>query len=226
MAGRHYNQLGYCDKIDVENYLLLDIDESFDTQIDDWIASAEALVNQYLGYTTASGILLETITDEKVMGRVDTEGNLMVFPTKIPISSVQGLSLIKGTTVLSLDTTDGSGTPKYNIPVESDYILYPNSEFSASGNDTIGGFGNLKNNKFYVNIDYVAGFTEVPADIRQATVNLVADIVQRHTNKEGLESVTQGRVSKRYWSRTDGHSDFYLDAMSLIQKYRIASRWL
>ena len=226
MAGRHYTPLGYCDKTDVENFLLLDIDQTFDEQIDDWIATAEKQANQYMGYTTASGVLMEAITDEKAYGYVDSDMNLMVFPRKTPIDSVTGLDLVKGSDSLSIDLTTGDGSARYDIPTSGDYILYPDYELSITGESIIHSFSNIARTKFFYKLDYRAGYTTVPEEIRQATINLVADIVMRHSNKEGLEGITQGRVTKRYWSRTDGHSDFWLDAMSLLRPYRIASRWL
>jgi hypothetical protein len=52
-------------------------------------------------------------------------------------------------------------------------------------------------------------------------------MIMRHANKEGLESITQGRVSKRWYQRQEGgESDFYKDALTLLKPYRIVSRWL
>jgi len=231
MAGRHYTPLGYCDKTDIENFLLLTIDSSFNEQIDDWITTAEKQVNKYLGYTTASGILNEQIVDETAISHVDSEGNLLVFPRKVPINSISAIDLIKGTDVVTLTLTNDADTAKYNIPTTADYILYPGYELSITGTSIIKSFMDLKFLKFFSRIDYIAGYTEVPADIRQATVNLVADIVMRHTNKEALESITQGRVSKRWFSRWEasgqpGKSDFVLDAEKLLNPYRILSQWV
>lgn len=218
-----YTTIGYCDEQEVENYLLLDIDESFADQINDWIATAESQVNKFLGYTTASGVLAETIVGETSYGLVDTDGNLMIFPQKVPIHSIQGISLKLGADSFDVDIESG-GIAKYNIPNGSDHILFPSSEISGTG--TLTSFYGLRQTKFFTDLDYVGGYMQIPADIKQATINLVADIVMRHTNKEGLESITQGRVTKRFWARTDGHSDFYLDAMELLKPYRIASRWI
>jgi len=227
MAGRHNEVLlGYCDKTDLENFLLLTIDSSFDSQINSWIAAAEKHINNYLGYTTASGVLREAITGEMAISRIDSEGNLMIFPRKIPIESVSKIELWKGTDSIELDLVDDEGTNRYNIPTSADYILYPGYELSITGTSIISSFMDIKYTKFFSKIDYIAGYSEVPYDIRQATVNLVADMIMRHANKEGLESITQGRVSKRWYQRQEGESDFYKDALTLLKPYRIASRWL
>ncbi|MHA1842387.1 MAG: hypothetical protein ACTSYW_10475 [Candidatus Heimdallarchaeota archaeon] len=229
MAGRHYTPLGYCDKTDIENFLLLDIDSSFNQQIDDWIATAEKQVNLYTGYTTSSGVLREEITGEMAVSHIDEEGNLMIFPRKIPIVSVSKIELWKGTDSLSLDLTDDDGDTKYNIPTTADYILYPSYELSVTGTSLIKDFFDVKFTKFFTKIDYIAGYATVPEPIRQATVNLVADIIMRHANKEGLEAITQGRISKRWFARRgkySGKSDFVLDAEELMRPYKIASQWL
>ena len=217
--------MGYCDETDIENFLLLTIDSSFDTQIEDWIVVAEKQVNKYLGYTTTSGVWAEAITAEKAKGKVNGEGDLIVFPNKIPIISVSGIDLVKGTSSITLSLTNSAGTPRYDIPMENDRIYYPNQEFSLTGTSTIGSFFNIKYQTFFTKLTYIAGYTSIPADIRMATVNLVADIVMRHSNKEALRSMTQGRISKSWMSR-EGMSDFYLDAINYLSPYRVTSQWL
>ncbi len=40
--------LGYTSKNDIERYMLVDIDGSYDTQIEAWIESVEAMINDLL----------------------------------------------------------------------------------------------------------------------------------------------------------------------------------
>jgi len=226
MTGRNNEiVLGYCNEVDVENFLLMDIDDSFSPQLQSWIASAEAIINGYLGYTTTSGILTEKIVGEKIPIRVTPEGDLIIFPRKIPIVSVEAISLVKGRSSINLTLTTG-GEDKFDIPATADWIQYPGYELSMTGGTSImTSFNDIKGSNGFVKIDYTAGFDTVPYDIRQATVNMVSDMVMRHTNKEGLASITQGRVSKR-WETKDGQSDFVKDAYELLSSYRIASQWL
>jgi hypothetical protein len=224
-TGRHNEIiLGYCDEVDIENFLLLDIDDTFSPQLQSWIAAAEAQVNRYLGYTTTSGILKETIVDEKIPIRVSTNGDLMIFPRKNPIDSVQSIELCKGSESISL-TLSNNGIDKYDIPASNDYIQFSGTDFALNGNILITDFWSVKSSNGFIKLSYTAGFDQVPADIRQATVNIVSDMVMRHSNKEGLVSITQGRVSKR-WSERDGISDFVNDAFELLKPYRLASRWI
>lgn len=222
-----YTPLGYCDESDIENFLLLDIDNSFSTQISTWIASAEKWVNNYLGYTTASGVLLEEFTNVvEDTATVDTEGNLVIFPRKTPLQSITSVSLIKGTDSLALTLTDNNGNNKYQIPQDRDMFVYPGVELAFSGSSIIQSFFDIKYTKFYAQMSYIAGYSTIPADIHLATVNVTSDFIMRYMNKEGLQSVSQGAISKSWFQRTGGESDFIQDAKNLLNPYRIATIWI
>lgn len=219
-----YTPLGYCTEEDIENFLLLDIDSSFSSQVSTWITSAEKWINNYCGYTTASGLLRESIADEIVPGRIDSDLNLVVFPRKTPIVSVSAIALIKGTSSVTLGLTSGS-TNRYNIPTTADYIYYPQAELSISGASIISSFAELKGQRFFCQTSYIAGYNPLPADVHLATVNIVADYIMRHANKEGLQSITQGRVAKTWYQRKGGESDFVQDAKLLLAPYRMGAHW-
>jgi len=219
-----YTPIGYCTETDVENFLLLDIDNTFSPQITDWIAAAEQTVNQYTGYNFPKGMLSESITNEVVDGHIDDDLNLLWFPRKAPIQSISKLELIKGTATIDITLTTGEGTPKYNIPSSADRLYYPNWELAITGS-IIRNFAQLKAQRFFIRTAYVGGYTTVPADVRMATVYLVADIVTRQYNKENLEMMSQGRVMKR-WRERDGRSEYYKDAITILNNYRMAHRWI
>ncbi len=222
----NYTALGYCTETDIENYLLLTIDSSFANQITDWIAAGEQWVNRYLGYTTNSGILMEEFTNEvSQTAFVDDDLNLVIHPRKAPISSVSALSIVKGTTSLALSLTS-SGTNRYQLPEPKHRFVMPSSELSLTGSSIINSFGELKHMKFFAQMSYIAGYSAVPADIRMATTMIVSDFVMRHANKEGLQSLTQGRVTKSWFERQSGTSDFFEDAKSLLNPYRLAANWI
>lgn len=219
--------LGYCDESDIQNFLMLDIDNSFSTQISTWIASAEKWVNNYLGYTTASGIFREEFTNVvEDTATIDSEGNLVIFPRKTPLVSVSSISLIKGTDTLDLDLADDGGNTRYNIPADRDMIVYSGEELSFSGAATLDSFFDLRYTKFYVKMSYIGGYESIPADIHMATVNVASDYIMRQANKEGLESVSQGGISKRWFQRKGGESDFIEDAKVLLAPYRISTIWI
>lgn len=222
----NYTALGYCTEIDIENFLLLDINDTFSDQITDWIAAAETRVNKFLGYPVDTGILEENIVGEKVKGVVTTDGDFQIFPNKLPVTTVSGITIKKGTSSISLELTNDAGADRYDINYDENYILIAGDEIAFDGNSILRSFYDLRSKKFFVKLDYKAGYTTVPADIRLATVNLVADTIMRQANKDGLEMITQGKVTKKWQRRQDGKSDFELDAEKLLIPYRISSRWL
>ena len=219
------SDLGYATEVDLENLLLVDIDASFSSQIDTWISSSEVSVNNFLGYTTASGIWNESVVDEKSESRVDGDLNLVLHPRKRPINSVSAISIIRGSESTSLDLTDADGNSRYIIPASDRVIIYPSSEMSSTGTITLTSFSNIKFSRYFTKISYIGGYTSVPEPIKLATTLYLADTFMRQANKEGLASVTQGRLTKRWSETKDGESGFIKSAKQLLMPYRISSNW-
>ena len=230
-------KLGYCTEVDIENFLLTDINSSFSDQVDNWIVEAEDYVNEYLGYTTASGIWLERIKEEvNQSAKVDSGMNLVIYPRKRPVTAIEKIELIKGTLSLSLILTNGTRTDvdgatvtnyRYQLTPRGDKIIYPQREISTDGGTlVIGGFHQLRGADFFSRITYTAGYTNIPGPINLATTMLVADTILRQENKNGLQVLTQGRITKEWVPRKGGESDLLLDANKKLDPYRITSKWL
>ena len=229
--------LGYVTKQDLENFLLTDIDSSFDDQIDNWIVAAEDQVNRFLGYTTASGIWNEAVVEEvSETAIVDSNNDLVIYPRKRPINTVERIDLVKGTSYLTLNLSNGTRVNsvgdtvtnyRYHLPEPSNKIIYPEAELSTNGGTlAIGGFSSLKYSRFLSRITYHAGYTEIPGPINMATAMLASDLILRQDNKNGLQLITQGRITKEWFQRKGGESDLALDAEKLLLPYRITSRWM
>ncbi len=221
------SDLGYTNEVSLENLLLVDIAASFSGQIDTWISAAELWVNSYLGYTTASGLWNEQITGEISEARVDGDLNLVIHPRKRPINSLSQIQIIKGTASLTLELTSSAGDNRYTIPDPDQVIIYSNRELTIqnTANVFIRNFSEIKFHRCFTKINYIAGYTAIPKDIALATTYVAADTFMRHANKEGLISVTQGRVTKRWQETRDGKSQFILDAENILKDYRITSGW-
>ena len=217
--------LQYASEVDLENFLLVDIDSSFSATIDDWISAAEQEVNNYLGYTTASGILNESIVDEICESRVDGEGNLIIMPRKSPINSVSAIDIVKGSESIVLTLTDGEGNAKYVIPSYKREIIMPSDELDTTASTILSTFDDIKFQKAFTKIDYIAGYTTVPGPIKLATLLFVSDTFMRQANKEGLSSLTQGRITKRWAENKYGESNWTIDAKQKLNHYRLASNW-
>lgn len=222
------SRFSYTTKEQLENLLLISIDASFNTQIDTWISAAERRVNQYTGYTTASGMLMEQITGEVAESRVDGDLNLVIFPRKNPIASVSSLQIKKGSYAITLSLTNSSGDARYAIPDPGNMIVYPNYEVTQTATSAlfIRNFVDIKFSRFFTKLDYIAGYNPLPEDVQYATTLIAADIFMKQSNKEGLVSVTQGRLSKRWSDNKDGKSDFIRDAEYVLANYKLASGWL
>lgn len=228
---------GYAVEQDLENYLLTDINDSFSDQINNWISFAEDVVDDYLGYTTASGILNEAIVEEiSETSKVDSNMNLVIFPRKKPIQSVERIELLKGTNSLSLVLTNGTRTDyngdtvtnyRYQLPEPKHKIVYPQRELSTDGGSfVIGGFSDLRGSQYFTRLTYHAGYTQIPAKINVATAMLASEITLRHQNKEGLQLLQQGRITKEWFQRKGGESDLVIDAFNILSSLRPASNWL
>lgn len=218
--------LNYVGETDLENLLLVDIDSSFSTQIDTWISAAEERVNNYTGYTTASGFWNESITGETSEARVDGDMNLVIHTRKRPINSVSALEIVKGSESTTISLTDGDGNNRYTIPSTNEVLVYPSFELTTSSSVILTKWSDIKYSRFYTKLDYIAGYTTIPGPVKLATTMFTADIFMRQANKEGLVAITQGRVTKRWAETRDGESNFVKEARRLLNPYRIASGWI
>ncbi len=218
--------LEYTSEVDLENLLLVDIDASFSSTIDEWISVAEEEVNNITGYTTASGFWNESVTNEIAESRVDGEGNLIIFPRKRPINSFSQLEIVKGSTAINIDLTNSAGDTRYVIPATNDRLIYPSYELSLTGSTIIRTWSAIKFSRYFTRIDYIGGYTTLPSPVKLATTLFTADTFMRQSNKEGLMSLSQGRVSKRWAPSDDGGSTFTRRAKKLLIPYIIGSHWV
>jgi hypothetical protein len=216
----------YSDISSLENYLLIDIDASFESQVETWISAAEEYVDNYTGYTTASGMWNESIVNELSEARVDGDHSLVIHPRKSPVNSVSAIGINKGTQTITLNLTDGDGVARYILPSHKRVIIYPSNELSTTGSLVLNDFVDIKYSRFYTKISYIAGYTSIPKIVSLATTMISADSVMRQANKEGLTALTQGKLSKRWAERRDGKSEWILDAEEYLKPYRLNSNWV
>ena len=218
--------LNYATGTDLANLLLISVDSTFTAQVDTWISTAEVMVNNYLGFVTASGIWNESVVNETNECRVDGDLNLVIYTRKRPINSVSAINVLKGPVSIALSLTDTEGNTRYTIPVPSNVIVYPNYQLSLTASTILHHFGIIKYSRFYTKVSYIGGYTSVPPPINLATVYFAADILMRQANKEGLSSITQGRITKRWAEEKDGKSNWMRRAEELLNFYRISSGWV
>jgi hypothetical protein len=219
--------LNYASHSDLENLLLVTIDPTFYAQVDTWISAAENYVNQYLGYTTASGLWNEQIVAETLDARVDGDLNLVIFPRKKPVNSVSAISLWRGSSTINLALTNNNGVSRFVETSLNNSIVYPNYELTITGSNVyIRNFAGIKFARWFTRMDYIAGYTSLPPAISLATAMVAADAFMRHANREGLSMIMQGRLQKRWQERRPGQKSIWItDAENILAQYRLTAGW-
>ena len=189
-----------------------------DATVSGFISSASKMVSDYLEYSPYA----EDIVEELKSGMVTTEGDLIIYPNKIPVISVSAIKLAKGSSSgdVSLTLTE-SGNAKYNIDYTKRTIRFPYGELTLQGTPVFTNFFNLRGVQFFTKLSYRGGFevSELPQTIKLATVLFTRDILSRSTNTSGAKRISQGGISLEY-SERDGKSDLVVDAERLLRPYR------
>lgn len=189
------------------------------TTISGMISAASSAVGNYLGYNPVA----EDITDELAVGRVTTDGNLVIFPQKIPIISVSSMSLQNGATSLAIALTNSTGTNKYNIPYHKRSLSYPTYEITLQGTPIFTDFYSLRGRSFYTKLSYRGGFEAyaIPADIQLAVALYVKDLISQTSSSGGATRISQGGISLDFGApEKTGKSSLILQAERLLNPYR------
>lgn len=207
--------LGYTTRSKVEKYLNRTFSEVDTTEFNDYISQAETYVNNYLGYnaqTTSSGILQESITREKSVGKIDQFGNLVIDlmhpPIAFDVNNNPMVSLLEfnlGGIRIPLQLTDGS-TNSMNTLIEVSEnrrkVYYPSLYFYPAISTVTPtakmNLYNLRDVRFWVDISYIGGYSTVPGDITSATNILVANLILNRDNPNFAQSYTQGSFTVNY----------------------------
>lgn len=205
---------------DFRNYAPeVDLSQYTEPTISGMISQASAMVEDFLEYTP----VLETITDESKKGMVTTDGDLLIFPNKIPVRSVSSIGIYKGTTVVSITLTDGAGNARYNIDYTGRNVRVPWGEVAITGNPVFNNFFQLRGLEFYTKMTYQGGWamSELPKSITNATILLVREILARKYNPQGATRITQGAITLEFSDRKgEGVSDLVADAKRLLAPYK------
>ena len=181
------------------------------TTLSGMITRASAWVDDYLNYS----LMIEDIENELAEATVTTDGDLMIFPRKIPIVDVYKIGLQLGQYDTDLVLEDESGK-YYDIPEPKHHILYPFQQLQLTGKVALKDLLQVRTRLYYTQISYRAGYETIPDTIKDA-VNLIAkDIFMRQVNPMGLGSVSQGGISISYQS---GESYLIRRAKELLEPY-------
>ena len=170
--------------------------------------------------------IAENISNELKNARVTTDGDLLIFPAKIPIISVSALSVKKGTTELTITLQDSQGNDKFNLDYTKRNLRFPAGEIILQGQTVLlTDFFSLRATQFYSKMSYRAGYevSSLPESIKQATVLYTREELARSKNTTGARRISQGGLSIEYEQRSKrfgGRSDLIVDAEKLLRPYR------
>ena len=165
--------MSYADKTEVENYLTINIDASFDSQINSWAQAVDNYIDNYTGRSFS-----ETNKEVRYFdGNGESQLDIDDFTS---VSSVEILEV--NSTDVSKSLTQGKN---------DDYVVYPHNKnpkyrLILTPDANIGSFGNagtFPRGKRRVKVKAKWGYDEnVPEDITVAATMLLAGIIE-----EGLE---------------------------------------
>lgn len=186
------------------------------------ITSASQIVSDYLGYTPVA----EAIVDEVREGVINSSGDLVVYPAKLPINSVADLTINKGATDVDIQLLNGNSVPKYNIDFSRTKIVYPYGEITLQGVPIFVNFYSLRGTRFYVKLSYNGGWdlNAIPKPIQIATALVLKHMINNFSETTALtnaEEISQGGISIKY---AEGGQDMEglmpLEAEKLLRPYR------
>jgi len=151
----------YTTKSRIQNFLMINIDDSFEEEINEWISVATNFIDNYTGTTFES--------DNDTYRLYDGDGSKEILVDDF-------------TTFTKIEILDEDGNVNYTIDRSTEYYAYPaNKDYKnrivlESSNAPIGHFpkGNL-NVKLYATFGRSA---DVPDDIRHVATMLVAGIIE------------------------------------------------
>lgn len=164
---------GYTTKEAIENYLLIDIDASFDEQVDEWIESVE----EYIDHETNRDFALAEDPADPADRIFDGDGSNTLDID--PATAIESVSL------------NGS------VIAEDQYVLYPANKTTKTQIK----LKNIRFPVGIQNVTVNAnwGYDAVPKDIKLAATVLVAGIINNAWQSEGeIASMTIGRYSVTY----------------------------
>ena len=172
----------YTTKAAIQNYLLVDIDASFDAQINEWISAMDTFIDKYTGKT-----FTQTSSETRYF---DGNGERVLY-----LNNEDDLISVSALLVLN---SDGTTTNSLTEGASADYVLYPfNSnpkyEIRLVTSASVGAFykGNRK-----VSVTGVWGNdTTVPADIKMASTILVSQILKPGIDGGVIKSSSLGDYS-------------------------------
>ena len=196
----------YTNKTALENYLMTNIDSSFDTQITAWINSAETYINNYVG--RPNGFEEATATakyyDGNGLREIDIDENVEVTIVQI---------LEANSDDVEWTLTEGQ---------ENDYITYPYNDtpiykITLVNTASVGAFYKGKKR---IKITAKWGYkSSIPADITYVATTLVAGIIELGLNGGKIKNESLGDYSVAFQTINENPNILVLN--NILDNYKI-----
>jgi len=187
---------GYCSKNDIERYLLVDIDSSYDEQINEWIEVVENMIDNYTGRNFIA----------------DTEASVRNYDG-------DGTHELLIDDCIEVEKVEIGDTEDEKEEIDPDYYyVYPYNE-TPKTRIYYDGIFTYGHKNVYVTAKW--GYSsECPADIKLAATILVSLIIEEAWQSEGeTQTESIGSYSITYKKTEKNQSKFEM-AKSILDKYR------
>jgi len=198
---------GYTTKTKVENYILQDIDSSFDTQIDNWIEGIEKTIEQITGRI----FIADAVASARLYDGDGTQE--LLIDDCISVSKVEVGEDDYGNTFTEIVAT---GSDRYFLePVNYSSRGWPISRIILRARTWAEG---RQNNRITARWGYS---TAVPKDIEFACTVLVAGILNQH--RQGGDEIKSEKIGNYQvtYNTELGDNSFadFKNAMSILESY-------
>lgn len=195
----------YTDEGKVENYLTIDIDNSFSAQIVDWAESIDLYINKYCGKTFADSGVETRYFDGLGTRELDIDD----------FSSLNTVQILGVTTDdVEFTLTEGKANDYLVFPYNDDDVVKYRLILTIVASIAKWPTGNRR-----IKIAGTWGRTTVPKDIQLAATMLLAGIVEKGIKGGSVQSESLGDYSVTYKAVDDISS--VMGVKEILDKYRI-----
>ena len=203
--------MSYADKQDVENYLTIDIDTSFDSQVTTWANAVDRYIDRY-----TSKNFEET---NKEVRYFDGSGESELWVDDF--TSISSLEILEvGSTDIQKSLTQGK---------DNDYIIYPYNEnpkykielTPEADLGALGEAGTFPSGDKRVKVEAKWGHdTEVPDDINLAATILLSGIIEEGLEGGKVVSESLGDYSVQYAQDKIDELSNVMGVKEILDKYK------
>ena len=198
--------MAYINKNSIENYLMTDIGDTFDTQIASWISSAETYINNYTGRRNGFEELTASVKYY--------DGNGL---REISIDECIEVTIVE---ILEANSSDVEWTLTEGH--ENDYIVYPYNEIPVYKIKLVNTaeVGAFYKGKKRIKITAKWGYkSSVPEDIKLATTILASGVVEQGLKGGKIKNESLGDYSVAFEMMKD--SPNMLSVNKILDQYKI-----